>query len=90
MSKSALLGFTKGLARDLGPKNITVNLVQPGPINTDMNPENGAHADAQRNLMAIPSYGKAEHIAALVAYLVNPGTGYTTGGIFTIDGGTTC
>lgn len=90
MSKSALIGLTKGLARDLGPKNITVNLVQPGPINTDMNPENGAHADAQRSLMAIPKYGKPEHIADLVAYLVHPGSGYTTGGIFTIDGGTSC
>ena len=87
MSKSALVGLTKGLARDLGPKGITVNLVQPGSTNTDMNPENSDHADFQRSLMAIPRYGKAEHIADLVAYLANPDSMYTTGGIFTIDGG---
>ncbi len=87
MSKSALVGLTKGLARDLGPKGITVNLVQPGSTNTDMNPENSDHADFQRNLMAIPKYGRPEHIADLVAYLANPDSMYTTGGIFTIDGG---
>jgi 3-oxoacyl-[acyl-carrier protein] reductase len=87
MSKSALVGLTKGLARDLGPKGITVNLVQPGSTNTDMNPENSDHADFQRRLMAIPRYGRAEHIADLVAYLASPGSVFTTGGVFTIDGG---
>ncbi|MGV3509311.1 MAG: SDR family NAD(P)-dependent oxidoreductase [Sphingobacteriaceae bacterium] len=89
MSKSALIGLTKGLARDLGPKKITVNLIQPGPINTDMNPQDSPSADFQRSLMAIPEFGKPEHIAGMVAYLANPETGYTTGGIFNIDGGTT-
>jgi 3-oxoacyl-[acyl-carrier protein] reductase len=88
MSKSALVGLTKGLARDLGHKGITVNLVQPGPVNTDMNPENGGHADFQRGLMAIPKYGKPEHIADLVAYLADPATAYTTGAVLVIDGGT--
>jgi 3-oxoacyl-[acyl-carrier protein] reductase len=87
MSKSALMGLTKGLARDLGPKGITVNLVQPGSTNTDMNPENSDHADFQRALMAIPGYGRPEHIADLVAYLARPESTFTTGGIFTIDGG---
>ena len=90
MSKAALTGFTKGLARDLGPKGITVNLVQPGPVNTDMNPENGASADFQRSLLAIPKYGTPEQIANLIAYLAHPDNSYTTGSIFTIDGGTTC
>ncbi|GAB3914869.1 3-oxoacyl-ACP reductase FabG [Larkinella knui] len=90
MSKSALIGLTKGLARDLGPRGITVNLVQPGSTNTDMNPENTDHADFQRSLMAIPTYGKPEQIADLLAYLINPASGFTTGGVFTIDGGMNC
>jgi len=90
MSKSALVGLTKGLARDLGGRGITVNLVQPGSTNTDMNPENSEHADFQRNLMAIPAYGKPVQIAALVAYLADPESGFSTGGIFTVDGGANC
>jgi 3-oxoacyl-[acyl-carrier protein] reductase len=89
MSKAALVGLTKGLARDLGPKKITVNLVQPGPVNTDMNPETTDHAEFQRAMMAIPEFARPEHIADMVSYLANPASGYTTGGIFTIDGGTT-
>ena len=90
MSKSALIGLTKGLARDLGPKGITVNLVQPGPVNTEMNPENGGHADYARGLMAIPKYGHPQQIADVVAFLANPAASYTTGSIITIDGGTNC
>jgi len=90
MSKSALVGLTKGLARDLGSRAITVNLVQPGSTDTDMNPETSDFADFQRNLMAIPKYGKPEHIADFVAYLASPDSSYTTGGIFNIDGGSTC
>lgn len=89
MSKSALIGLTKGLARDLGPKKITVNLIQPGPVNTDMNPQDSPAADFQRSLMAIPEFGKPEHIAGMAAYLASQEAGYTTGGIFNIDGGTT-
>ncbi|HEY0669478.1 MAG TPA: SDR family NAD(P)-dependent oxidoreductase [Sphingobacteriaceae bacterium] len=89
MSKSALIGLTKGLARDLGHKAITVNLIQPGPVNTDMNPEDGEYSDAQRNLMAIPHYGKPYHIAALVGFLAGPDGSYSTGSSFTMDGGTT-
>ena len=90
MSKSALIGLTKGLARDLGAKGITVNLIQPGSVNTDMNPETSESADFQRGLMAIPLFAKPEQIAHLVAYLANPSSGYTTGSILTIDGGTSC
>jgi len=88
MSKSALIGLTKGMARDLGPRGITVNLVQPGPTDTDMNPANGAHADAQRSLMAIPRYSSADHIAAMVALLAGEEGRSITGTALTIDGGT--
>ncbi|MDN5284350.1 MAG: 3-oxoacyl-[acyl-carrier protein] reductase [Mucilaginibacter sp.] len=87
MSKSALVGLTKGLARDLGPKGITVNLVQPGPTNTDMNPDNGSHAEQAKSLMAIPKYGNVQQIADLVSYLANPNASFTTGSIITVDGG---
>lgn len=90
MSKSALTALTKGLARDLGHRNITVNLIQPGPVDTDMNPESAARAAVNKSRMAIPEYGKPQHIADLVSYLVNPATQYTTGAVITIDGGSTC
>lgn len=88
MSKSALIGFTKGIARDLGPKGITANLVHPGPVDTDMNPAGGPSADFQRSLMAIPAFGNVEDIANMVAYLADPASGYITGAGFVIDGGT--
>jgi 3-oxoacyl-[acyl-carrier protein] reductase len=87
MSKSALIGLTKGLARDLGPQGITVNLVQPGPTDTDMNPANAPHADMLRSAMAIPHYGKPADIAELVAYLASEESGFMTGAALTIDGG---
>ena len=87
MSKSALVGLVKGLARDLGPRGITINNVQPGPVDTDMNPAGRAIADGLRSLMAIPRFGKAEEIAGMVAYLAGPEGGYVTGASLTIDGG---
>lgn len=87
MSKSALQGFTRGLARDLGPKGITVNLVQPGPIDTDMNPSNTEHADFVRGRMAIPKYGTGEDIAGLVSFLASEEGNFITGSALTIDGG---
>jgi 3-oxoacyl-[acyl-carrier protein] reductase len=86
-SKSALQGFTRGLARDLGEKGITVNLVQPGPVDTEMNPADAPFADFVRSRMAIPKYGQPEDIAALVAFLASAEAGYITGSIMTIDGG---
>lgn len=86
-SKSALQGFTRGLARDLGEKGITVNLVQPGPVNTEMNPEDGELADFMRSRMAIPKHGQPNDIAALVAFLASEEAMYITGSIITIDGG---
>jgi 3-oxoacyl-[acyl-carrier protein] reductase len=87
MSKAALVGLTKGLARDLGPRGITINNVQPGPVDTDMNPAHGDFADSLIPLMAVGRYGKAEEIASFVAYLAGPETGYITGASLTIDGG---
>ena len=89
MSKAALVGLVKGLARDLGPRGITVNNIQPGPVDTDMNPANGDFADTLRGLMALPRYGAAEEIAAMVAYLAGPEAGFVTGASLTIDGGFT-
>jgi 3-oxoacyl-[acyl-carrier protein] reductase len=87
MSKSALVGLTKGLARDLGPRGITVNNVQPGPVDTDMNPADSDFAESLMALMAIGRYGKADEIAGFVAYLAGPEAGYITGASLTIDGG---
>ena len=87
MSKSALVGLTKGLARDLGPRGITINNVQPGPVDTDMNPATGDFAESLIPLMAIGRYGHAEEIASFVAYLAGPEAGYITGASLSIDGG---
>ena len=87
MSKSALVGLTKGLARDLGPQGITVNNVQPGPVDTDMNPAAGDFAESLIPLMAIGRYGQVEEIASFVAYLAGPEAGYITGASLTADGG---
>jgi 3-oxoacyl-[acyl-carrier protein] reductase len=87
MSKSALTGLVKGLARDLGPKGITVNNVQPGPVDTEMNPETGDFATALHGLMAIPRHAKPDEIAAMVAFLAGPEAGFVTGADLLIDGG---
>ena len=87
LTKGAVAAFTKGLARDLGPRGITVNNVQPGPVATDMNPENGAFAESLKALMALPRYGHTDEIAGLVSYLASPEAGFVTGASLTIDGG---
>ncbi|MCE4055449.1 3-oxoacyl-ACP reductase family protein [Pseudomonas sp. Au-Pse12] len=87
MSKAALVGLTKGLARDLGPKGITINNVQPGPVDTDMNPADSDFAASLMDLMAIRRYGHAEEVAGFVAYLASPEAGYITGASLSIDGG---
>jgi 3-oxoacyl-[acyl-carrier protein] reductase len=87
MSKAALTGFTRGLARDLGPKGITVNLVQPGPINTDMNPSDTELADFLRSRMALAEYGTVDDVAGLVAFLASEEGKFITGTAITIDGG---
>ncbi|WP_244515120.1 MULTISPECIES: 3-oxoacyl-ACP reductase family protein [unclassified Ensifer] len=88
LSKSALVGFSKAVARDLGSKGITVNVVHPGSTDTDMNPADGDHAGPQRGLMAIPRFNEASDVAGLVAWLAGPDSRSVTGAEFTIDGGT--
>lgn len=89
MSKAGLVGLVKGLARDLGARAITVNNIQPGPVDTDMNPATGPFADSLRKLLAVPRYGQADEVAAMVAYLAGPEAGFITGASLTIDGGFT-
>jgi NAD(P)-dependent dehydrogenase (short-subunit alcohol dehydrogenase family) len=86
-SKSALVAFTKGLARELGPKEVTVNLVQPGSIDTDMNPAHGPFGDTLRQLTASGRYGAVEDIANAVAFLASAKAQYITGSALTVDGG---
>ncbi|MEV0292684.1 SDR family oxidoreductase [Nocardia sp. NPDC050710] len=88
LSKSALNGFTKALARELGPRDITVNLVQPGSTDTDMNPADGSHAAGQRELSALGRFGTADDVAATVTFLAGSSGRAITGAFFTIDGGT--
>ncbi|KAA0011836.1 SDR family oxidoreductase [Billgrantia pellis] len=87
MSKAGLVGLTKGLARDLGPRGISVNVVHPGSTDTDMNPADGELSDPQRSLMAIPRYNEADDVAGLVTWLAGPEGRSVTGAEFTIDGG---
>mgnify|MGYP001266256593 CR=1 FL=1 len=90
MSKAGLVGLTKGLARDLGGRGITVNNVQPGPIDTDMNPADTDFAGTIREqVLALPRYGTGDEVAAMVAYLCGPEAGFVTGASLTIDGGFT-
>jgi len=86
-SKAALIGLTKGVARDLGARRITVNLVQPGSTDTDMNPAHSDHADAQRDRMAIASYGTPQDIAGLVAWLASEEARFVTGTTLLMDSG---
>ncbi|MGO8512923.1 SDR family NAD(P)-dependent oxidoreductase [Rhizobium ruizarguesonis] len=87
MTKSALHSFTRGLARELGSRDITVNLVQPGSTDTEMNPADGDFADFQRALIPLGRYGEPEDVAAAVAFLASPAARHITGTILTVDGG---
>lgn len=86
-SKAAVAGLTRGLARDLGPRGITINNVQPGPVDTDLNPANGEFAKVLKGFMALPRYGHGDEVAAMVAYLAGPEAAFVTGASLTIDGG---
>ena len=86
-TKSALESFTRGLARELGPREITVNLVRPGPIDTDMNPADGALAPAILPSLSIARYGRTREVAEAVAFLAGPAAGYITGSGILVDGG---
>lgn len=87
MTKSALQSFTRGLAQELGPREITVNLVQPGSTNTEMNPEDGEFSDFQRSLIPLGRFGQPEDVAAAVAFLATPAARQITGIVLNVDGG---
>jgi NAD(P)-dependent dehydrogenase (short-subunit alcohol dehydrogenase family) len=87
MAKSALVGLTKGLARDLGPRGISVALIHGGLIDTDMNPADGPAASLLRGVPALGRYGTAEDVAAMVAHLAGDGGRYVTGAVISVDGG---
>jgi 3-oxoacyl-[acyl-carrier protein] reductase len=87
LCKAAIAGFTRGLARDLGPRQITVNNIQPGPVDTDFNPEDGPSANFLKGMMALKRYARPEEIAALVSFLASPAAAQITGTGIKIDGG---
>ena len=89
LTKSALLAFTQGLARELGAQGITVNLVQPGPIDTDLNPANGELAGLNVPFTALGRYGVPADIGHAVAYLASADAGFVTGAELIVDGGFT-
>ncbi|REF01889.1 SDR family oxidoreductase [Cupriavidus plantarum] len=86
-TKSAMESFTRGLARELGPRDITVNLVRPGPIDTDMNPADGPLATSILPNLSIARYGKPREVAEAVAFLAGPAAAYITGSGILVDGG---
>ena len=87
MTKAAMQGMARGLARDLGPRSITVNVIQPGPTDTDMNPAKGPRAASMLAPMAIKRYGTADEVAGLALYLAGTEARGITGAFHTIDGG---
>lgn len=87
MSKAALTSFTRGLSRELGPNGITVNLVQPGSVDTEANPADGAAADFQRSLTSLGRFGAPREIANIVVFLASPAASLITGAILTADAG---
>jgi 3-oxoacyl-[acyl-carrier protein] reductase len=86
-TKGAVAAYTRGWARDLGPRGITVNTVQPGPIDTDMAPQDGEVADGLKARTVFGRYGKPEEVAAAVAFLASPAAAYITGTTLNVDGG---
>lgn len=87
LSKSAMSGLTKALARELGGRGVTVNLVQPGPTDTDMNPADGPYAADQRSLTVTDRYAEPSEIADTVAFLAGDQARYLSGASISVDGG---
>ncbi|MCL3997845.1 3-oxoacyl-ACP reductase family protein [Streptomyces lavenduligriseus] len=87
MSKSAVVGLTKALARELAGRGITANVVHPGPTDTDMNPADGPYASGQAAMTALGRFGTAEEVASMVTFLAGPEAAYVTGAEFSVDGG---
>jgi 3-oxoacyl-[acyl-carrier protein] reductase len=87
-TKGAVKMFSQGLSREVGSRGITVNNIQPGPIDTDLNPAAGEWAVPQKAMTALNRYGKVEEVAALVAFVAGPEASYITGANLTVDGGT--
>ncbi len=87
-TKAAMRMFAQGLSREVGDRGITVNNIQPGPIDTDLNPAAGEWAVPQRENTALKRYGSADDVAALVAFVAGPEASYITGANLTVDGGT--
>ncbi|MEG5170835.1 3-oxoacyl-ACP reductase family protein [Microcoleus sp. B3-D7] len=89
LTKGAIASFTRGLARDLGPRGITVNNIQPGPIDTDMNPADGDFAEGLKKIIALGRYGRDNEVASMVSYLASPEAAFVTAASLKIDGGCT-
>jgi 3-oxoacyl-[acyl-carrier protein] reductase len=87
-TKGAIKMFTQGLSREVGGRGITVNNIQPGPIDTDLNPASGDWATPQKAMTALNRYGHVEEVAAMVAFVAGPEAAYITGANLTVDGGT--
>ena len=87
-TKGAVKMFTQGLSREVGDRGITVNNIQPGPIDTDLNPAAGDWAAPQKAATALARYGTVDEVAALVAFVAGPESSYITGANLTVDGGT--
>jgi 3-oxoacyl-[acyl-carrier protein] reductase len=87
LTKAAVAGLTRNLARELGPRGITVNTIQPGPVATDMNPDSGEFADTVRSLTAVGHYGQPHDIADAVAFLARVEARFVTGTAWNVDGG---
>ncbi|GAA1021641.1 hypothetical protein Aple_072360 [Acrocarpospora pleiomorpha] len=87
MTKAGVAGFTRALAREVSSRGITVNTVQPGPVDTDMNPADGPYAEIIRAHIAAGRYGTADEVGSLVTYLAGPDAAYITGATINVDGG---
>lgn len=86
-TKAAAAAFGRGYARDLGGRNITVNTIQPGPVNTDMNPVNAEWSEGMKKKTAVGRYGHADEIASVASFIAELESSYVTGAVINVDGG---